>query len=159
MPNDRQGAMGTNRNIRNSTVMYEKTFLLWGFQLEQITQRYCGVAILGDSENLTGHIPEQAAPGDTALSNGVGLDDLQRSLLISAIQWFWESVIMKYLPCHFISELLLKGASLLPFWSKDLQLGLLVLTIFMWPCSFWLIQQPGLSWTTQQFAAVTVNKP
>jgi len=31
--------------------------------------RELGVSIFGDTENLTGHSPEQPAPGDIALSN------------------------------------------------------------------------------------------
>lgn len=45
----------------------------------------CGVPILRNIQNLTGHAPEQPAVGDCALSVWVGLDDLQRCLPTSAI--------------------------------------------------------------------------
>ena len=39
--------------------------------LEQITQRGCGVFILGDIQNPAGHSPEQPALADPVLSRGL----------------------------------------------------------------------------------------
>lgn len=51
---------------------------------DEVSQAGCRVSILGDTQNLlTGYGPEQPSLGETALSQGVGLDDLQRTLLIS----------------------------------------------------------------------------
>lgn len=43
--------------------------------LEQIVQRCCGVSILGDIQNLSGHSPEKPSPVGPLLNKGVGLDD------------------------------------------------------------------------------------
>lgn len=43
--------------------------------LEQIVQRCCGVSILGDTQNLSGHSPEKPSPVGPLLNKGVGLDD------------------------------------------------------------------------------------
>lgn len=48
--------------------------------LEQVTQRGCWVSMAGDSQNLTGHGPEQPAVVDPSLNGSVGLDGLQRSI-------------------------------------------------------------------------------
>lgn len=49
------------------------------FDLRMIKHRDmggCGVSILGVTQNLTGHSPEQAVVADPALSRGIGLDGL-----------------------------------------------------------------------------------
>lgn len=49
----------------------KKIFHCEGYQtLEQVTQRGGGVSILGDTQSLTGHSPEQPAAVDPALSRG-----------------------------------------------------------------------------------------
>lgn len=52
--------------------------------LEQIAQRGCGVSFSGDTQNQHRCHPAQRALGDPA-QQGFGLDNLQRSLPISAI--------------------------------------------------------------------------
>lgn len=47
--------------------------------LEQVVQIGCGVAILGDIENLFGRSSDQPSAGDSALSRDFGVDHLQRS--------------------------------------------------------------------------------
>lgn len=65
----RQEAVGTNIpfNIRKSY------FDEGGRTLEQIAWRVCGVSILGEVQNLTGHNPKTPAQLDTALSGKTGL--------------------------------------------------------------------------------------
>ena len=60
--------------------------------LEQAAQGGCGVSFSGDIQNSPGHGPVQPALGDPALSGGIGLDDLQRSLPTPNIHWFCDSV-------------------------------------------------------------------
>jgi len=43
--------------------------------LEQVSQRGCGVSVLGDIQNVTGCSPEQPAVADLALGREVGLDN------------------------------------------------------------------------------------
>lgn len=51
----------------NPPETYEKTILRGDSQtLAQITQRGCGVFILGDIQNLSGHRPEQPSVADLA---------------------------------------------------------------------------------------------
>lgn len=42
----------------------------------------CENSVIGVSEKLTGHSPEQSAAADSALSRGIGLDGLQNLLQI-----------------------------------------------------------------------------
>lgn len=58
----------------NSTETQVQTFFYCeGAQTQaQIAQRGCGVSILGDTGNPTGHGPGQPAPVDPALSGAVG---------------------------------------------------------------------------------------
>ena len=56
--------------------------------LEQVAWKGCGVSILGDIQNPAGH--GQPALAKPALSRGVGLGDLQRSLPTSAVLWFYS---------------------------------------------------------------------
>jgi len=51
-------------------------------------QRGFGASVPGDSQNLAAHRPGHPAPAHLALSQGLGCDDLQRCLPISAIPWF-----------------------------------------------------------------------
>lgn len=44
--------------------------------LEQVSHGGCGVSILGDIQNPTGHCPRQCAPTDSAWRRRVGLGDL-----------------------------------------------------------------------------------
>lgn len=53
--------------------------VLW--TLIQLVQR----SVLGDLQNLTGCSPRQSAPAEAAVSEAVGLDDLQRLLLTLAV--------------------------------------------------------------------------
>lgn len=55
--------------------------------LEQVAQKGCGISILADLQTPSGHDPGQAALADPALSRGVRLDKLHRSLPASVIQW------------------------------------------------------------------------
>lgn len=66
----RQEVVGTKIpfNIRKSY------FNGGGWTLEQIAWRVCGVFIVGEVWNLTGHNPEPLAPFDTGLSGKTGLD-------------------------------------------------------------------------------------
>jgi len=47
--------------------------------VERVVQKGCGIVVLGDIQNPTGHDPGQPALADPDLSSGVGLDNLQRS--------------------------------------------------------------------------------
>ena len=58
--------------------------------LEQVAARGCGVSVLGDIKNPTGHGPGQPAVVDTTLSRRAGLDLLQRYLPISTPLSFCE---------------------------------------------------------------------
>jgi len=49
--------------------------------LDQAAQKGCGVYFSGDIQTPPGRGPVQSALGEPALAGGVGLDDLQRSLL------------------------------------------------------------------------------
>jgi len=61
------------------------SFLLSRCQtLEQVAQRGFGVFILGDNQNPTAHGHEHLALADSAFSNGIELNDLQRCLPASA---------------------------------------------------------------------------
>lgn len=53
--------------------------------LAQVSQRGCGVSLVGDAKKLSGHVPRQPVLGGPCLSSGVGPDDVQRSLSTSAI--------------------------------------------------------------------------
>lgn len=53
-------------------------------------QRGYAISSFGDIQHPTGHVPEQPALADPALSRGVGQDNLQRCLPSSAILWFCE---------------------------------------------------------------------
>lgn len=69
--------------------------------------KHCtGCFILGDTQNLMGCSPKQAALADPAL-NSVGLDDLQKSLPTSFVLWiffciFFHTNIKKILVSYFI---------------------------------------------------------
>ena len=77
--------------------------------LEQIAQRDCEVSLRGDTQNPTRHSPEQPALVDPALSNGVGQDNLHRSLPTSTLQRFCDSVkrasVSFFLSLQFFSSL------------------------------------------------------
>lgn len=48
--------------------------------LGQAAPRGCGVSVSGGTQNRPGHDPMQPVLGESALSEGVGLYDLQRLL-------------------------------------------------------------------------------
>jgi len=52
---------------------------------KQAAQRGCGICVFGDIQNLAGHSPEQPAPAAPDLSEGVGIDNLQRPLPTSPV--------------------------------------------------------------------------
>lgn len=58
----------------------------WGVEggqtLEKVVQTGCGITILGDIENLTGHSSEQPGVGESALSRNVGLDHLPATAVL-----------------------------------------------------------------------------
>jgi len=51
-------------------------FTVMVVKLQQVAQRCCGVSILEDSKNPTGHGSEQLSLGHPALSREVGLVDI-----------------------------------------------------------------------------------
>lgn len=63
--------------------------------LANIAQTACGVSILGDAQNLTGHNPTQSTLPGSTLSRKTGLDDLQTSLqklCDSKVQYFTSKI-------------------------------------------------------------------
>jgi len=72
---------------KNFFSMFKNLFFFFcskGGQTE-VAQRGCGVSILGDTQNLTGHGPNQPAVGDPALSREVGLRSVLMYLLSSSV--------------------------------------------------------------------------
>ena len=53
--------------------------------LEKAAQSGCGFSFSGDIRNLPGRGPVQPALGDSALAEGIGVDDPQRSLPVLTI--------------------------------------------------------------------------
>lgn len=54
--------------------------------------RGCGVTILKETQNLTGHSTEQPTLVDSTLSRVFGLGNLQKSFPISTMLWFCDSI-------------------------------------------------------------------
>lgn len=66
--------------------------------LAHVAQSSCKVFITADTQNLPGHSPEQPSPADPALSRGVGLHNIHRSLFTSAtlsLRNFYSSTFPK----------------------------------------------------------------
>lgn len=64
---------------------------------EQVAQRCCGVSILEDTQDVTGHSPREPALADSALSKEVAWDDLSEVPQTSSIQGYgeWRHEVVK----------------------------------------------------------------
>ena len=71
--------------------------------VKHVALRGCGVSVLEDTQNLTGHGSEQPALADPAWAGGVRLDGLKRSVPSNHSHYVWLCVKEeKWLVCFMI---------------------------------------------------------